>query len=67
MRSRPCFERAEQSLEHALEALPLAPPKDIDAEMRSEYAAVALYVVQTKERLQHLARMWEDKGYPTAP
>jgi hypothetical protein len=66
MPSRPCFERAEQGLEQALEALPLTPPQGVEPELRAEYAAVALYIVQTKERLQLLARTWAAKGYATA-
>jgi hypothetical protein len=65
MNAAPNFEAALQSLEDALEALPLPPPGPAVAPaLRKEYAEVALYILHAKERLALLHGMWAAQGAP---
>lgn len=66
MRSAPDFERVESALEDALAAMPLSITEGVSAEVRQEYIALTLFILQTKERLALLAGSWAAKGYPMA-
>lgn len=54
----PDFDRACRALEDALEAMPLAAADAVEPQLRREYAAIVLYVLQTRERLDLLRRSW---------
>jgi hypothetical protein len=66
MSAAPDFDRVDAALEEALAALPLAAGAQADAELRREYAALALYVLHTKERLALLHGAWAAQGLPIA-
>ena len=60
----PNFERAESALSEALECLPLTAADGQESEIRREYVALYLFVLQTKERLALLSGSWEANGLP---
>jgi len=66
-RLEPHLETASRALDVALAAMPLGAIGAATGEMKSEYAALLLYVLHTKERLDVLRARWGDRPAGATP
>ena len=65
-RVEPDLEGAVRALDQALAAMPLSVAAETQGELKLEYAAMLLYVLHTRERLDVLRARWPQPPAPAA-